>query len=462
MGSFHYLIRTTQKEKDTDVMVRICYSSYVDKKRKMSYAKSGVKVTKSKWDKKGKIKDKYTALGNINNAGSTDDNKQTDLNEIQSFVNNRYNLIGDQPVTSQWLQGVVDEYWDIRGEQLEAEQRAKEELANRETLNQYIARYIKEAEAGARLTNRGTKYATSSIKATKASLAQFEAFQKATRKRHDFDDIDMDFYRRYTAWLGGKGYTNNSIGKCIKDLKNILNNAKDDKLHTNEEYTNKRFKVLAEEADNIYLTMAELEAIEKVDLSSMPQGYSDARDVFLAGCWLAQRVSDYNHLSPENIKTEKRKIITENDIVKEVDVIFVELIQQKTKTRVRIPANQKLRAILARHHNNLPFIWEQKLNQYIKEIGKLAGITQEVEIRTTRGNEHKVERIEKYKLIMSHTARRTGATLMYLSDMNEYDISKITGHTSTKTLRRYIKADELDVAEKIIENDFFQVVDYGR
>ena len=63
---------------------------------------------------------------------------------------------------------------------------------------------------------------------------------------------------------------------------------------------------------------------------------------------------------------------------------------------------------------------------------------------------------------MSHTARRTGATLMYLSDMNEYDISKITGHTSTKTLRRYIKADEPDVAGKIIENDFFQGVDYGR
>lgn len=29
--------------------------------------------------------------------------------------------------------------------------------------------------------------------------------------------------------------------------------------------------------------------------------------------------------------------------------------------------------------------------------------------------------IEKYKLVMSHTARRTGATLMYLAGMDKYD-----------------------------------------
>ena len=34
--------------------------------------------------------------------------------------------------------------------------------------------------------------------------------------------------------------------------------------------------------------------------------------------------------------------------VKEVEVIFVELIQQKTKTKVKIPATQKLRDLLAK------------------------------------------------------------------------------------------------------------------
>lgn len=56
-------------------------------------------------------------------------------------------------------------------------------------------------------------------------MAQFAAYQRAARTKFDFDDITMDFYRKFTNWLARKGYTINSIGKCIKDLKNILANA---------------------------------------------------------------------------------------------------------------------------------------------------------------------------------------------------------------------------------------------
>ena len=38
---------------------------------------------------------------------------------------------------------------------------------------------------------------------------------------------------------------------------------------------------------------------------------------------------------------------------------------------------------------------------------------------------------------------------MYLSGMDIYDIMKITGHTSPAILKKYIKANDLDVARKI-------------
>ena len=57
--------------------------------------------------------------------------------------------------------------------------------------------------------------------------------------------------------------------------------------------------------------------------------------------------------------------------------------------------------------------------------------------------------MKKHELICTHTARRTGATLMYLSGMDIYDIMKITGHTSPAILKKYIKASDLDVARKI-------------
>ena len=69
----------------------------------------------------------------------------------------------------------------------------------------------------------------------------------------------------------------------------------------------------------------------------------------------------------------------------------------------------------------------------------------------------KMQRIEKYKLIHTHTARRTGATLMYLSGMDIYDIMKITGHSSPAMLKKYIKADQLEVASKIEDKyDYFK------
>ena len=65
--------------------------------------------------------------------------------------------------------------------------------------------------------------------------------------------------------------------------------------------------------------------------------------------------------------------------------------------------------------------------------------------------------VPKYKLVHSHTARRTGATLMYLSGMEIYDIMKITGHTTPVMLKKYIKADRLEVVHKIMTKyDYFK------
>lgn len=40
---------------------------------------------------------------------------------------------------------------------------------------------------------------------------------------------------------------------------------------------------------------------------------------------------------------------------------------------------------------------------------------------------------------------------MYLSGMDIHDIMKITGHTSLAMLRKYIKAENLTVVEKITD-----------
>ena len=60
-------------------------------------------------------------------------------------------------------------------------------------------------------------------------------------------------------------------------------------------------------------------------------------------------------------------------------------------------------------------------------------------------------------MVHSHTARRTGATLMYLEGIDLYDIMKVTGHSSPTMLKKYIKAENLKVVEKLYDKyEFFK------
>ena len=45
---------------------------------------------------------------------------------------------------------------------------------------------------------------------------------------------------------------------------------------------------------------------------------------------------------------------------------------------------------------------------------------------------------------------------MCLAGMDIFDIMKVTGHTTQEMLKRYIKADQLDVAQKLTDKyDYF-------
>ena len=93
----------------------------------------------------------------------------------------------------------------------------------------------------------------------------------------------------------------------------------------------------------------------------------------------------------------------------------------------------------------------------MKDIGRRACLTELIEVTSTKGGNIVKTMIEKCELIHTHTARRTGATLMYLSGMNVYDICKITGHSSITMLEKYIKADGLETVKKMAENyDYFK------
>ena len=371
----------------------------------------------------------------------------------------------DVVITAEQMTQIIDDIAFEDERELERQKAAEEARkiaeANKMTLNKFIAMYIEQISNGARQTERGMNFAFSTVKSIKSALNQFAYYQEHLGREIDFNDIDMNFYHEYTAYLKGKNYSINSIGKCIKELKTILATAEGEGFHTNAKYKDKKFKGTRVDVDNIYLTKEDLEKIRTVDLSKYGNGHEYVRDIFMVGVWTAQRVSDYNNISRENIKTYVREVIetdeTGNKKIVSREFTRIEIRQQKTGAKVVVPCSSELRSILEKYDYNLPHLEDQVINRYIKEIGRDAGLTELVEIEKTQGGKAQIQRIEKYKLIHTHTARRTGATLMYLSGMDIYDIMKITGHSSPAMLKKYIKADQLEVASKIEDKyDYFK------
>lgn len=385
------------------------------------------------------------------------------LEKIERALNSL--LEQDVIITAEQMTGIIDNIAFEEERELE-KKRAEEEArkiaeANKMTLNKFIDVYLEQIIEGTRQTEKGRNYADGSIRSIKATMAQFRYFQESVGRTYDFNDIDLPFYYEYTSYLKKKEYSVNTIGKCIKELKSVLLAAEYEGYHNNSKFKDKKFKGTRIEVDSIYLTKEDLAKLQSADLSHLSPGYEQARDIFMVGVWTAQRVSDYNNLTRDNIKTCIREIIQKDKdgkkIVVEKEFTRIEIRQQKTGTKVIIPCSTELRAILERYDYNLPHLEDQVLNRYIKEVGKAAGLDELVEIESTKGGTVKKKKELKYNLIQTHTARRTGATLMYLSGMDLYDIMKITGHSSPAMLKKYIKADQLEVASKIEDKyDYFK------
>ncbi|MDD5694994.1 MAG: site-specific integrase [Bacteroidales bacterium] len=179
---------------------------------------------------------------------------------------------------------------------------------------------------------------------------------------------------------------------------------------------------------------------------SMPYNpaYDLARDVFLVGCYTAQRVSDYSRIRAKNI----RKL--------ENGIRVIELIQQKTKEKVIIPIRPELEEILKKYSYNLPKVYEQKVNKNIKEVGKLAGIKEMINPETIKGGLTVKTETPKHQLIKTHTARRSGCTNMYLAGISPIDIMKISGHKSGKEFKKYINVTREQTAISLTSHPYFR------
>ena len=297
---------------------------------------------------------------------------------------------------------------------------------------------------------------------TKQTLHAYTGFANILEtfiKQHPFDweDINERLIDAFVLYMENYGYMKKTINKNLAVFSAMLNTAFKEGFRFKTSVLDHFPKLHVTREDKvveIYLTEEELQALYEMPLS----GKEDkARDVFLVGCYTSQRFSDYSRITERNISFHD-------------GVGIITLTQQKTGTEVSIPIlNDNLIRIFEKYDYNLPYIHNNDLNEIIKVVLKklsesVPSLRQEMATKITlisqrmeeqnrvafKRNEYGDILVPRYRLATTHTARRTGITLMYLSKMlDSHEMMSISGHKTESVFNDYIKISGIELATSI-------------
>lgn len=251
----------------------------------------------------------------------------------------------------------------------------------------------------------------------------------------DWEDVDTAYYFNLVRKMNAHGYSVNYRGSVISKLRTVMSEGYRLKYHRNEDF--RQFRKTTEQPDTVYLTEAELDRLWAVELDDPME--RQARDLFLIGCYTAARFSDYSRLAPENVSGG-----------------LITFSQRKTADTVVMPLSGKVRELLRRNGGRSPRMNQTVFNREIKKVCMKAGIGGRVQVTRSRGERHVTTWEPKWKMVSSHTARRTGATLLYMSGVPAAQCMMITGHRTEAAFMRYIRVTKEENARSLADNPFFR------
>ncbi len=252
-----------------------------------------------------------------------------------------------------------------------------------------------------------------------AGLSNFIIFLRETRNlRNSTISKQLGYLKWFLRWSTEKGY--------------------------NKTLDFQTFRAKLKMVDNrvVFLTWEELMNVYNFQIPENKKYLDRVRDVFCFCCFTSLRYSDVNNLKRSDIKDGALHITT----VKTSDSLTIEL-------------NKYSKAILDKYadipfedNKALPVISNQRMNDYIKELGKLCGLDQPCTITYYKGNARIEEIYPKYELMGTHTGRRTFICNAIMMGIPPQVVMKWTGHSDYKAMKPYI--DIADQAKAIAMNKF--------
>lgn len=281
-----------------------------------------------------------------------------------------------------------------------------------------------------RLQGEGRLKYASTYKELKASLLNFNMHLDIY-----FSEIDINWLKRYEAYLRTKGLADNSIGVRFRTLRTLFNKAISENIVKSDYYPFKAYKVskLRKGTVKRAITKADIELIINHIVES---DYSQlAIDLFYFS-YLSGGINfvDMAYLKADNI-IDKRLIYN----------------RKKTKKLIKLPMQEKALHIIDKYKSDNCYLFPvlsdfhktevQKANRIHKVLAKVNKCLKEI------GTELNLP-ID----ITTYVARHTYATVLKRSGVNTSIISESLGHSSEKVTQIYLDSFENSQIDEAMKN----------
>lgn len=442
MATINYFI--SGKKRDlVPIYVRLSAGRGVD-----LISKSGLLVNPGRWSN-----DTQTIKQRIR----TDDDEKLikNLKNLKDHIETEFKSYHNG-FSKEWLQTVIDKFFNIKS-------------AEAKILNDYISQFIQDIKDGSRKSKSARDYAPGTVRVFEGlrnvlneyqgiySDKQLKQIERENKRRKeegkplkklrphrklDFEGINIDFYNSFINFISNEGYALNTQGRFIKILKIIMKKSLQEKLHSNREFQYDAFRGISEESFAIALTPDELDKLYNIDLSKSGNKWLElARDAWFILYETCLRISDYKQIDV-NIQTLEGKRI-------------IEIFQTKTRRRVLIPLSQRFDELWEKYQHKLPQIKDQMINKHIKTVASMCGIDREIRWQVVLYGKTFERTAKAWEKISCHSARRSGATILWKEGVPLSDIMILLGHATEKQTREYIKVTAEEAVLRLADHPHY-------
>ena len=433
--SYHFNLRNPKADKPTTIFLVVRYN-----KRQYKF-NIGVKVNPNHWNKKRERPIVSSYLSTLDNRNNSIANKRILLSEIA--VKEIIEYICDNPDTD--VMSLLNSKFNV----------GNSKMANKKVDNSNVVLDLRKLVDSSNTISEGSKKAYLTV------LNNFSDFIKEGGKDYiSWSELESNpnILLDYSNWLYNSKSTRGhkitketniplsviTVNNRITVICSLITLAKDNNLtNITDDFIN---RVRRTKSDNdktfenqIVVTEEEIEVIRNLQLS---KDYDKARDLFLFQIEVGQRYEDINGLTP----------VVETKVLNGKKGNFFKIFQTKTSKYVFAPVTEVANSILSKYNGELPKIPISKMDSLLKDIARMANINRLTECVEKRGgNDSYKYQVEAWRLIGTHTARRTFVTRWKSKGMPIEDIMRITGHSSSETAKRYNRMSDNEVAFKFIE-----------